>query len=248
MSKLQIVKNADINGIMCDFYSDGTGTFYMTRRQIGEALEYEEPRKAIESIHNKHKDRLDKFSVVVKLGTTDKKKYETYLYNAKGIYEICRWSRQPKADAFYDKVYEILEGLRLGYLKLETSKQSPIWQDTRQFTKEIRKKETAAIQLLVEYAQEHGSKHANSYYTSLSILADKTAGIEPNERNNADTQHLTQLYLIEGIIDQCIQDGIRRKLYYKDIYKACKQRLEQFETTVYGAWRQVSKKEMIGVS
>lgn len=60
--------------------------------------------------------------------------------------------------------------------------------------------------------------------------------------------NLTRLYLIEGMIDQCIQDGIRRKLYYKDIYKACKQRLEQFETTVYGTWRQVSKKEMVGGS
>lgn len=33
MKKLEIVKNADINGILCNFYSDGTGEFYMTRQQ-----------------------------------------------------------------------------------------------------------------------------------------------------------------------------------------------------------------------
>lgn len=37
---------------------------------------------------------------------------ETTLYNAKGIYEICRWSRQPKADAFMDWVWDVLESIR----------------------------------------------------------------------------------------------------------------------------------------
>lgn len=36
------------------------------------------------------------------------------IYNAKGIYEICRHSKQPKADEFYDFVYDLLEKLRKG--------------------------------------------------------------------------------------------------------------------------------------
>lgn len=55
MNKLQIVKNANINGIMCDFYSDGTGEFYMTRQQIGEALEYDDPNKQIDKLYQRHK-------------------------------------------------------------------------------------------------------------------------------------------------------------------------------------------------
>lgn len=43
---------------------------------------------------------------------TDGKLYDTHLYTAKGVYEICRWSRQTKANAFYDFVYEVLESLR----------------------------------------------------------------------------------------------------------------------------------------
>ncbi len=81
---------------------------------------------------------------------TDNKLYDTILYSAKGIYEICRWSKQPKADLFYDSIYEILEGLRLGYLRLEAEKQTPHWQQTRLQSKANRLKETDGIKLLVE--------------------------------------------------------------------------------------------------
>src|SRR5699024_11670488 len=36
------------------------------------------------------------------------------IYNEKGIYEIIRRSRQPKADDFYDWVYDLLSKLRKG--------------------------------------------------------------------------------------------------------------------------------------
>jgi len=113
MSNLSFVKSAPFGSMQCDFYSDNNEVF-MTREQIGTALEYSEPRKAIQKIHERYKHRLDKFSVVTKLTTTDGKAYDTILYTAKGVYEICRWSRQPKADAFFDFVYDVLEGLRKG--------------------------------------------------------------------------------------------------------------------------------------
>ena len=40
--------------------------------------------------------------MVVKLTATDGKQYNTTIYTAKGIYEICRWSRKDKADVFYE--------------------------------------------------------------------------------------------------------------------------------------------------
>ena len=38
----------------------------LTRNQISTALEYSDPSKAITKIHSRHKDRLDKFSVLTK--------------------------------------------------------------------------------------------------------------------------------------------------------------------------------------
>lgn len=88
----------------------------MTRQQIGNAMEYAEPRKAIANIHAAHKERLDRYSTVLETRTLDGRIREVFLYSAKGVYEICRWSRQPKADEFYDKVYDILESIRIkGY-------------------------------------------------------------------------------------------------------------------------------------
>ena len=115
--------------------------------------------------------------VLTKLTGTDGKRYETYLYSAKGVYEICRWSRQPAADAFYDHVYAILEGLRIGYIELTMQQQTAVWKDTRTYAKEIRRQEAEIISELVEYAVSQGSTHANRYYSNLSKLADKAAGI-----------------------------------------------------------------------
>jgi len=114
---LTLIKSENFGNVRCDFYQS-EDEFFMTREQIGRALEYSEPRIAIMKIHERHKERLDKFSVVTKVTTTDGKSYDTYLYTAKGVYEICRWSQQPNANEFYDWVYEMLEGLRTGKFTL----------------------------------------------------------------------------------------------------------------------------------
>lgn len=113
---LVLVKQAQFGSLAIDCYTDGRGNFYMTRDQIGQALEYPHPRRAIETIHKRHKERLDRLSTVLKTRTVDGKEREVVLYQSRGVYEICRHSTQPKADAFYDCVYDILEGLRLGWL------------------------------------------------------------------------------------------------------------------------------------
>lgn len=110
---------------------------------------------------------------------------------------------------------------------------SVIWQDTRTLVKEIRKKETAAIALLVEYAFSNGSKNAKHYYESISNLADKAAGIKPKQRDNAETTELIRLYIIENMIENCIKECVEEKLYYKDIYYICKDRIEQFKKITY---------------
>lgn len=117
MSKdLVLVKKENFGNVECDFYRKGKEV-YMTRKQIGEALGYADPNDAIAKLHERNKARMDKFSVVDKLSTSFGEK-ETYLYTAKGVYEICRFSTKEKANEFYDFVYELLENLRKGELKI----------------------------------------------------------------------------------------------------------------------------------
>lgn len=114
MNNLALIKSENFGNVQCDFYNDSNNEIWMTREQIGRALEYADPANGIRKIHERNKGRLDRFSVTVKLSGTDGKLYNTYLYSVKGVYEICRWSRQPKADAFMDFVWDVLESLRKG--------------------------------------------------------------------------------------------------------------------------------------
>lgn len=95
----------------------------MTPEQIGRALECKEPRKYIAKIHERNADRLDPLSSVVNL-TTEVGNYtqerQTYMYSLRGVMEICRLSRQPKADAFMDFCWDIMESLMRGDSVLAT--------------------------------------------------------------------------------------------------------------------------------
>jgi len=110
--KLELVKSGEFLGVQCDFYKDQDNNIYMTREQIGQALQYKNPLISISNIHNRNKERLDKFSVLTRLVSTDGKQYNTTLYTEKGIYEICRLSNQPVANDFYDWVYDQITLIR----------------------------------------------------------------------------------------------------------------------------------------
>lgn len=117
-TNLMLATSQNFGNIQCDFWSDNDNNdFWMTREQIGTALDYPEPRKAIQKIHDRHSDRLDKLSGVVSLGTPGGIQ-EVYVYSARGVFEICRWSRQTKANDFMDWVWDIVDGLRTGKYKL----------------------------------------------------------------------------------------------------------------------------------
>ena len=118
VNKMELVKQEKFAGLDVEFYRNENNEVFMTRNQIGQALGYAQVQRAMNKIHERNKERLDKFSVVVKLGTTDGKAYDTTVYSEKGIYEILRKSNQPKADDFYDFVYEVIEGLRKGELQV----------------------------------------------------------------------------------------------------------------------------------
>lgn len=117
---LTLIANESFGELPCSFYQqEGTDDILLTREQIGLALEYENPAIAIGAIHRRHKERLDRFSVLFKLNNTDDgKEYDTYFYTPKGVMEICRWSRQPKANAFMDFVWDVMDKLMRGEARL----------------------------------------------------------------------------------------------------------------------------------
>ena len=106
------------------------------------------------------------------------------------------------------------------------------WQQTRQQTKDSRLLETEYIKEFVAYAKEQGSQHAEKYYCSFTRLANKAAGIT-SSRENATVQQLNNLSLIEHIIEQVLRECMQQGKPYKEVYSACKTRVEQFQEIAY---------------
>ena len=115
-NNLKLITTETFGDLSCNFYRNMNNDILLTREQIGSALEYSNPSVALSIIHKKHKDRLDNLSVVIKTISTDGKSYDTIYYTQRGIMEICRHSRQPKADTFMDWVWDIIEKYRANEL------------------------------------------------------------------------------------------------------------------------------------
>lgn len=105
MNTLQLIETKQINNVSVDGWY-GTQQAWFTRFQIGEALEYDNPNDAIAKIHDRHRERLDKFSRLDSL-SNEVQVYNVYLYSIRGVLEICRWSKQPKADMVMDALYDM---------------------------------------------------------------------------------------------------------------------------------------------
>lgn len=159
--KLRLVKEGQFIGTKCDFYVDEeTKDIYMTRRQIGEALEYANPTNAMTKLHSQYKDRLDKMSIEARYDDfirgdntsplvdnfpNKNKKAIVFMYNEKGIYEILRHSNQPLADDFFDYVYEMLHDIsHKGYYL--ASKKDNEWLGTRERGINMRRRYVSAIE------------------------------------------------------------------------------------------------------
>ena len=111
MSNLSLVKSEEFNGVRCDFHKSENDV-WMTRRQIGKSLGYSNPTASIRNIHNRNKDRVDKYSTrtkVIRVEGGREVEREMFLYSRKGDFEVCRWSQQDKANDFMDWVWEVVE-------------------------------------------------------------------------------------------------------------------------------------------
>jgi len=112
-------------------------------------------------------------------------------------------------------------------LLLAQSRQSgQDWVMSRDFGKAARLKETNTIKGFVEYAESQGSKNANRYYTIITRMTNGLLFIADGEfksfRNVLSPQQLMTLATVEQIISKGLADGMKAKMFYKDIYKSIK--------------------------
>lgn len=109
--EIQVYENPQVG------HTKAQDDFWMTREQIGQALEYGNPKVAISNIHQRNAERLDPLSRVLKLSTVEGKRTvarEVVCYSLRGVMEICRYSTQPKANAFIDFCWDVMVALMQG--------------------------------------------------------------------------------------------------------------------------------------
>lgn len=121
MENLTLITTEKFGDIDCEFYKNTKNEMFLTREQVGVALGYANPQKAIEKLHANHRKRLDGLCLRLTKYSTPSNggsglPIETIYYSQVGVMEICRWSQKPKADAFMDWVWSIIEKYRKGEL------------------------------------------------------------------------------------------------------------------------------------
>ena len=128
-SKLELATTRNINGITLNCYCENgqeySGDFWATREQIGRFLGYHNPKNAIGKIHERNKERLDKFSTVRQIDTPSRGVQMTTVYSFKGLLEICRFSNQPKANEVIDILWDVFDEIRRTgmYITTQTMRQ-----------------------------------------------------------------------------------------------------------------------------
>ncbi len=112
-------------------------------------------------------------------------------------------------------------------------RQSTDWLESRRKGKLVRRYETDAIQYLIPYAQEQGSKNAEKLYLTYSKLVNKSMGIESGQRDKLSRRKLITLELLEDMITNTIREEMGKGVYYKTIYQICKNKAAQVTGLLY---------------
>lgn len=85
---LKLITTEKFGDLDCNFYRNSNEEILLTREQIGTALEYANPQKAVDNLHAKHNDRLDMFSTTLRMRGMTGQEYPTTFYTTTGVMEI----------------------------------------------------------------------------------------------------------------------------------------------------------------
>lgn len=113
-------------------------------------------------------------------------------------------------------------------------RQSTDWLQTRIKGKLIRRDETDAIQQLIPYAEEQGSKNMRTTaYVTYTKLVNSLVGIESGQRDICPFKTLSTIAFLEDMILHTVAEEMQKGTYYKEIYKKCKANGEQIVRFAY---------------
>lgn len=138
-----------------------------------------------------------------------------------------------------EPVLDFKEKLVSEFIEMKTAlnglgkhKKSTNYIEARESSKTIRKETTDTMKLFVDYAFSQGSKSANRYYGNFTKMTNGMLFIAEgkfnNLRNVMTTRQLMVVSSAEGIIEKAILEGMKKDVFYKQIYKDVKAKVSMF--------------------
>lgn len=208
MSTLKLVTTETFNNLSCSFYRNMNDDILLTREQIGQALEYSDPAKAIRNIHLKYKERLETLCVRIKEPTLINSQCnnmknlltEKVYYTLEGALIICSLSYQPKAYDFSKWLLKISSSNNIKIIKTRSENDFMI--------------------LLKDFLDEYQISYIPQYkYENYRIdlyLPDLKFAIEYDENDHKDYTYKQQEYREEYLTKQLSCKFIRLSDHVSD--------------------------------
>lgn len=170
------------------------------------------------------------------------KDYPMYLISRSGFSFLVMGFKGKKAALWKEKYITAFDRMEKTILHLARQKELKAqleYQQARAESKIIRREETDTIQKFVEYAFAQGSKNAKKYYVNITQMENKAlfyfeqAIEKPNNlREWLDRMQLTQLVVAENLVNRTLVECMNKGMYYKEIYRVIKERVETYATCI----------------
>ena len=115
---------------------------------------------------------------------------------------------------------------------LQSHKDKPEYKITREAGIIVRKEATDTMKAFQEYAREQGSKSPEMYYMSITKMMNGllfiVEGKFKNLRNVMTIPQLMTVSSAEHIINKALSDGMKKNMFYKDIFQEVKKKVMIF--------------------
>ena len=150
---------------------------------------------------------------------------QTYVYYELDFYQVIQllMKESIKVRQGVIKYIKYLENQNFLLRQALWNKQNTEWLETRKQGKLVRRDETDVIASLILYATEQGSKNANKLYVVYSKLVNNLVGIESGMRDIVSIETLFNISKLEDLFQSIMVDCMENSVYYKEIYKRCKE-------------------------
>ena len=188
----------------------------------GSGVSHDKPKKTIRKYEEKLK-KYGKLSISYGRESTGGRRNELYSLNEQQASFLITLLKN--TDAVVDFKFNLVaEFDRMK--KFIQHKQTQEYIETRQESKLLQKNTMDAVKVFVEYAKANGSKNADRYYIIYNKLINNILGIDNNSLETLESKQLLMRIKILDYIAKKLNNDIQNEIYYKDIYKSCRYKLE----------------------